>query len=65
MRSRPFVLYAIFQSFCLSEQDYCLPIWLKLGVMIGPINRKNWLTGHGYRFHITFPLPSPMRNRGF
>ena len=33
-------------SFCL-EQDYCKsnqPISLKLDVMIGPINRKNWLT---------------------
>ena len=31
---------------CVCEQDYCKsnqPISLKLGVMIGPTNRKNWL----------------------
>ena len=38
-------------SFC--EQDYCKSnplISLKLGVVIGPINRKNWLTFGGDPF---------------
>jgi len=39
-------------SFCLSfrEQDYCKSnqlISLKLGIMIGPTNQKNWLTFRG------------------
>jgi len=48
MRSVRFVCHA----FCLfvCEQDYCKsnqPISLKLGVMIGPTNRKNLLTFGG------------------
>jgi len=34
----------------VSEQDYCKsnhPISLKLGVVVGPTNRKNWLTFGG------------------
>ena len=47
------------------------PISLKLGVVTRPTKRKNWLIFSGalvpdadFRM-ITFPLPSPLRNRGF
>ena len=51
-------------SVVLSVQDYSKSnqsISLKLDVMIGPTNRKNWLTfwwwfGPGYRLQIIFPL---------
>jgi len=63
-------------SFILSVctvQDYCKsnePISLKLGVMIGPANRKNCVTFggdsvRGYKFWIAFPLHSPLWNSGF
>ena len=53
-------------------QDYCKsnqPISLKLNVIIGPTNRKNWslvvTRGPRYRFYIAFPLSSPLWNRNF
>jgi len=45
---RGYAIGAVCLSIC--QQDYCKstqPISLKLGVMTGPINRKNWLTFDG------------------
>jgi len=43
---------------------------LKLGVMIGPTNWKNWFnfwwgSDPTYGFRITFPFSSPLWNMGF
>ena len=47
-----YAIRSVFLSFCLSVcvQDYCKSnqrISLKLGLMIGPTNQKNWLTIRG------------------
>jgi len=46
-RRRLYTIRSVCHSVSLCLQDYCRsnqPISLKLGVMIGPTSRKNWLT---------------------
>jgi len=60
------VCHSVSYSVNLTEQDHSKrdqPISLKLGIMIGPTNRKNWLTFGGDS--ITFSLPSQLQNRDF
>jgi len=64
------VIHSVVHPVC--EQDYCKsnePISLKLGVMIGPTSRKNWLIFGGDPVPDTasgsLALFSPLWNREF